>query len=63
MEKCKFCNYEQTENDWMADIGLYDHGRTKYEDPEQYVECPGCHKILHVDYDILDENEENIDMD
>jgi hypothetical protein len=47
----------------MADIGLYDHGRTKYEDPEQYVECPGCHKILHVDYDILDENEENIDMD
>jgi rubredoxin len=57
MEKCKFFNYAQDEEEWMSSIGLYDHKRTGYEDPDQYVECPMCSKILHVNYDLIDLNE------
>jgi|688.fasta_scaffold674795_2 hypothetical protein len=53
MEKCKYCSFAQLEDEWLGTIGLYDHGRTGHEDPNQYVECPMCLKILHIDYDII----------
>jgi len=53
MEKCRYCHFTQTEDEWMSEIGLYDHKRIGHDDPDQYVECKMCLKILHIDYDIV----------
>jgi len=59
MNECKFCGFKQTESEWMSSVGCYNHHhRTKGQDPEQYVECPMCTRILHIDYDFDHLNEE-----
>lgn len=59
MEKCTHCNFAQLEDEWLGAVGLYDHGRTGYEDPGQYVECPMCSQILHIDYDIITDSDKS----
>jgi hypothetical protein len=59
MNECKFCGFKQTGSEWLSGVGDYNHHRTKGEDPEQYVECPMCTKILHIDYDINFEGNED----
>ncbi len=60
MEECKYCGFKQTESEWMSSVGCYNHHRTKGQDTEQYVECPMCMRILHIDYDFEHEEEEDI---
>lgn len=52
MDECKFCGFTQTTEEWMEMVGLFDH-RKADSDPEQFVECPMCQKILHIDYDLI----------
>ncbi|MBN8838448.1 MAG: hypothetical protein J0I09_14390 [Sphingobacteriia bacterium] len=56
IEYCKFCDHEATEEEWMSLVGCYDHFKTKGNDPNQFVECPSCKRILHIDYDLIDED-------
>jgi hypothetical protein len=56
MEKCKCCGFLQTEEKWMDMVGYYDHSKTGIQDPSQYVECPMCQEVLHIDYDIISES-------
>jgi hypothetical protein len=58
MEECRYCGFKQTESEWMSSVGCYNHHRTKGQDPEKYVECPMCTRILHIDYDFEHNDEE-----
>lgn len=57
-ENCKYCGFSQSVEEWMSRVGYYDHKKTSYLDSRQFVECPICEKILHIDYDLICINEE-----
>lgn len=55
--KCPRCGYSQRVGDWVNDANFEYNGRYVGHLPEggDHARCPECNKLLHIDYDLIDD--------